>query len=77
MDMTAAQTSCSAREVVKGRVVKKIEGGLLVDIGVHAFLPAQQVWKTLATGSARNSNARLSILTKKIATSSSPAGSCL
>jgi len=28
---------------VKGRVIRKIKGGLLVDIGVHAFLPASQV----------------------------------
>ena len=28
---------------VRGHVVKKIKGGLLVDIGVHVFLPASQV----------------------------------
>ncbi|MBK9120121.1 MAG: 30S ribosomal protein S1 [Phycisphaerales bacterium] len=30
-------------DVVKGRVLKKIKGGLLVDIGVPVFLPASQV----------------------------------
>jgi small subunit ribosomal protein S1 len=30
-------------DVVKGMVVRKIKGGLLVDIGVPAFLPASQV----------------------------------
>ncbi|MHC4976755.1 MAG: 30S ribosomal protein S1 [Planctomycetota bacterium] len=28
---------------VKGKVIRKIKGGLLVDIGVHSFLPASQV----------------------------------
>jgi small subunit ribosomal protein S1 len=30
-------------DVVEGRVTRKIKGGLLVDIGVQAFLPASQV----------------------------------
>src|SRR4030043_174221 len=30
-------------DVVKGRVVRRIKGGLLVDIGVPVFLPASQV----------------------------------
>jgi small subunit ribosomal protein S1 len=30
-------------DVVKGRVTRKIKGGLLVDIGVNVFLPASQV----------------------------------
>lgn len=30
-------------DVVKGRVIRKIKGGLLVDIGVPVFLPASQV----------------------------------
>lgn len=30
-------------DVVKGRVTKKIKGGLLVDIGVNVFLPGSQV----------------------------------
>ena len=30
-------------DVVRGFVLKKIKGGLLVDIGVHVFLPASQV----------------------------------
>src|SRR5471030_412395 len=30
-------------DVVKGKDVRKIKGGLLVDIGVHVFLPASQI----------------------------------
>jgi small subunit ribosomal protein S1 len=30
-------------DTVEGRVMRKIKGGLLVDIGVHVFLPASQV----------------------------------
>ena len=35
--------SVREEEVVTGTVIKKIKGGLLVDIGVHVFLPASQV----------------------------------
>jgi small subunit ribosomal protein S1 len=35
--------SCKEGDTVKGRVLKKIKGGLLVDIGVPVFLPASQV----------------------------------
>jgi small subunit ribosomal protein S1 len=34
---------CQEGDTVKGRVLKKIKGGLLVDIGVPVFLPASQV----------------------------------
>jgi small subunit ribosomal protein S1 len=34
---------CAEGDVVKGRVTRKIKGGLLVDIGVPVFLPASQV----------------------------------
>lgn len=30
-------------DIIEGTVIKKIKGGLLVDIGVHVFLPASQV----------------------------------
>ncbi len=30
-------------DIVKGKVVRKIKGGLLIDIGVNVFLPASQV----------------------------------
>ena len=30
-------------DVVKGKAVRKIKGGLLIDIGVHVFLPASQI----------------------------------
>ncbi len=33
----------SVGDVVKGKCVRKIKGGLLVDIGVHVFLPASQI----------------------------------
>ncbi len=35
--------TCREGDTVKGRVLKKIKGGLLVDIGVPVFLPASQV----------------------------------
>ena len=35
--------SCDEDDVVTGRVMRKIKGGLLVDIGVPVFLPASQV----------------------------------
>ncbi|MCC6360520.1 MAG: 30S ribosomal protein S1 [Phycisphaerales bacterium] len=35
--------TCKEGDTVKGRVLKKIKGGLLVDIGVPVFLPASQV----------------------------------
>jgi ribosomal protein S1 len=31
------------REVIKGRVTRTVRGGLLVDIGVDAYLPASQI----------------------------------
>ncbi|HXX92543.1 MAG TPA: 30S ribosomal protein S1 [Planctomycetota bacterium] len=36
-------TSNKEGDVIKGRVVRKIKGGLLVDVGVPVFLPASQV----------------------------------
>jgi len=36
-------TSKKEGDVVKGRVIRRIKGGLLVDIGVPVFLPASQV----------------------------------
>ncbi|HYE98006.1 MAG TPA: 30S ribosomal protein S1 [Planctomycetota bacterium] len=36
-------TSNKEGDVVRGRVVRKIKGGLLVDVGVPVFLPASQV----------------------------------
>ena len=36
-------SSCEEDDVVTGRVMRKIKGGLLVDIGVPVFLPASQV----------------------------------
>jgi len=35
--------TCKEGDVVKGKVMRKIKGGLLVDIGVPVFLPASQV----------------------------------
>ncbi|MCD4655077.1 30S ribosomal protein S1 [bacterium] len=32
-----------AREVIEGRVIERIKGGLTVDIGVRAFLPGSQI----------------------------------
>jgi len=36
-------TRCKEGDVVTGRVMRKIKGGLLLDIGVPVFLPASQV----------------------------------
>ncbi len=36
-------STCDEDDVVTGRVMRKIKGGLLVDIGVPVFLPASQV----------------------------------
>ena len=36
-------TNCQEGQKVSGKVVRKIKGGLLVDIGVPVFLPASQV----------------------------------
>lgn len=35
--------SCNEGDTVRGKVLRKIKGGLLVDIGVPVFLPASQV----------------------------------
>ncbi len=35
--------TCEEGDTVKGKVIRKIKGGLLVDIGVPVFLPASQV----------------------------------
>ena len=39
----AVMKSVGEGDVVTGRVIRKIKGGLLVDIGVNVFLPASQV----------------------------------
>jgi len=36
-------STCKEGDVVKGRVIRRIKGGFLVDIGVPVFLPASQV----------------------------------
>ncbi len=35
--------NCGEGTVVKGKVFKKVKGGLMVDIGMEAFLPASQI----------------------------------
>lgn len=35
---------CKEGDLVEGRVNKKVKGGLMVDIGVEAFLPASLIW---------------------------------
>lgn len=34
---------CKEGSIVKGKVVKKVKGGLMVDIGMEAFLPGSQI----------------------------------
>jgi len=36
-------STCKEGDIARGKVVRKIKGGLVVDIGVPAFLPASQV----------------------------------
>ena len=54
--------TCEEGDQVKGRVLRKIKGGLLVDIGVPVFLPASQVDirrpATWASSSIRRSKPR-------------------
>lgn len=42
-DWERTMESIAEGEVVSGEVIRKIKGGLLVDIGVNVFLPASQV----------------------------------
>src|SRR6202035_2759626 len=34
---------CEEGSIVKGRVLRKVKGGLMVDIGMEAFLPSSQI----------------------------------
>jgi len=34
---------CSEGSIVRGKIIRKVKGGLMVDIGVEAFLPGSQV----------------------------------
>jgi len=36
-------TNCKEGSIVKGLVIKKVKGGLMVDIGMEAFLPGSQI----------------------------------
>lgn len=36
-------TSCKEGSIVRGTVVRKVKGGLMVDIGIEAFLPGSQI----------------------------------
>jgi len=36
-------THCKEGSIVKGRVIRKVKGGLMVDIGMEAFLPGSQI----------------------------------
>ncbi|MEN9654557.1 MAG: ribosomal protein [Chlamydiota bacterium] len=35
--------NCSEGSIVKGKVIRKVKGGLMVDIGMEAFLPGSQI----------------------------------
>ncbi len=35
--------NCKEGSIVKGKVIKKVKGGLMVDIGMEAFLPGSQI----------------------------------
>jgi small subunit ribosomal protein S1 len=36
-------TNCDEGSIVKGKVIRKVKGGLMVDIGMEAFLPGSQI----------------------------------
>ncbi len=36
-------SSCTEGSIVKGKVIRKVKGGLMVDIGMEAFLPGSQI----------------------------------
>lgn len=35
--------NCKEGSIVKGKVIKKVKGGLMIDIGMEAFLPGSQI----------------------------------
>lgn len=36
-------TSCKEGSIIEGKVIRKVKGGLIVDIGIEAFLPGSQI----------------------------------
>lgn len=36
-------SNCKEGSIIKGRVIRKVKGGLMVDIGMEAFLPGSQI----------------------------------
>lgn len=36
-------TNCEEGSIVKGKIIRKVKGGLMVDIGMEAFLPGSQI----------------------------------
>lgn len=36
-------SNCTEGSIVKGKVIRKVKGGLMVDIGIEAFLPGSQI----------------------------------
>lgn len=36
-------TNCTEGSIIRGRVMRKVKGGLMVDIGIEAFLPGSQI----------------------------------
>src|SRR5206468_3656697 len=35
--------NCNEGSIVRGKVIRKVKGGLMVDIGMEAFLPGSQI----------------------------------
>jgi len=35
--------SCKEGSIIKGKVIRKVKGGLMIDIGIEAFLPGSQI----------------------------------
>lgn len=43
MDWEETIASCEEGKIIKGKIFKAVKGGLMVDIGMEAFLPASQI----------------------------------
>ncbi|MBI3990733.1 MAG: 30S ribosomal protein S1 [Candidatus Omnitrophica bacterium] len=48
--------NCNEGDVVEGRIIKRIKGGYMVDVGIEGFLPASQLSFRTAAGPAHFSN---------------------
>ena len=65
--------TCNEGDLVEGLVHSRVKGGMLVDVGVEAFLPGSQIdivpVRTRTSSSARTSSSRSSRSIRSVATS--------